>query len=87
MKGIITSIGEELLSRNGGTYFYVFFKLENGQSARTHLVKSFRNFSRWKPFLDMFHADPSKEVCLSGLDVKNGIIDADSRITINHNGF
>lgn len=50
MRGRITKI--DLIKKSyTGDYQRVYFQLENGAFAKTDLVSSFRNYSRWKPFL------------------------------------
>ena len=46
-------------SYSGGHFFWVFFKLEDGTSARTHVYPRYHgrpvmNFERWKRVLQKF---------------------------------
>lgn len=83
MKAKITKISEPQQSMSTGTYYWAFFKFEDGSSGRTMLVPRFGNFVRWKPIIDKFNK--SKEIWLDGLVLRKGIkgmVDADSRFTI-----
>ena len=76
MKGKITKIDVTKQSRNRDvSYARVYFKLENGKFAKTDLVSSYRNYSRWRSFLKV-------GVELGNLVLKetNGVttVDADS---------
>lgn len=72
MTGEIIKI-EEKKSRNGGKYYFVLFRLEDGKTALTYLVPEHRNFNRWQPYLKV-------GTILENLRFKNGIIDGDSLI-------
>jgi len=50
-KGTIIKILPKHFSRNGGQYTRVFFRLEDGFTATTDLVDSYRNVARWKNLL------------------------------------
>jgi len=50
MRGKITRI-DTVKRSHTGDYQRVYFQLENGNFAKTDLVSSFRNYSRWKPLL------------------------------------
>lgn len=78
MKGIITNVGDTQQSRNGGQYFYVFFKMEDGQSARTHLVPGYRNMAKWRPVLEAYRTHPENQIEVTGLTLRGRTVDADS---------
>ena len=76
MKAEITKIHPTKTSRNGHSFIRVEFKLDTGKWAKTDLVPTFRNFKRWKPFLDK-----GIGTFLTGVKLKdNGTVDADSVI-------
>lgn len=72
MTGEIIKI-EEKKSKNGGKYYFILFRLEDGKTALTYLVPKHRNFKRWKPYLKV-------GTILENLRLKNGIVDGDSFI-------
>lgn len=78
MRGKITKIDQLKSSRNSGQAFTrVYFKVKRGVGdfiwAKTDIVPSFRNYQRWKPFLQV-------GTILDGLVLRgNNTIDADSR--------
>lgn len=83
LEGIVTGYDDEKPSKNGGVYQYVFFRLEDNSSARTHIVKGFRNYARWLPIMQAFKNNPQKEVVVKGLVLKSkGTINADSMVAI-----
>lgn len=59
-------------SKYGGDFFYAFFKLENGESARSCLSPKCKNFARWKSFIG------KENIVLDGLTIKGNLVDADS---------
>ncbi len=75
MRAVITEIGEiTTSSRHGEPYQPVYFKLDDGKSARTYLSPTNGNYSRWKKYLTV-------GVVLIGLKWKNEsqrLINADS---------
>ena len=79
MTGTITKIQEQR-SNQGGQFFYVFFKMEDGKSARSCVYPKFGNFARWRPFIERWKSqkegDPS--IVLTGLNLKGRMVDADS---------
>lgn len=64
---------EEKQSKNGGKYYLVLFRLEDGKTSLTYLVPEHRNFKRWRPYLKV-------GTILENLRLKNGIVDGDSFI-------
>lgn len=75
MKGEILKI-EQKPSRFGGSFYYLFFKGEDGKSYRTCLSPNYRNWKRWEGTLKV-------GTVVGGLVVKRpGLIDADSRPVI-----
>jgi hypothetical protein len=71
MKGTVTKIDPVRTGSDGFDYVAVYFRLENGASAKTHICPKFRNYSRWKNLVVV-----GTEI--SGLTFKrNGMIDAD----------
>jgi len=78
MKGKVLKI-TRTGSKYGGEFTYVFFKLEDGRSARTCLSPQCGNFKRWKDIL--WKITTGQEVVLDGLVLKKqGLVDADSFI-------
>lgn len=59
-------------SNQGGTFYYFFFKGEDGKSYRSCMYPSMGNFKRWQPYLGR------EGVALSNLTLKGRLIDADS---------
>lgn len=65
------------------SFTYVFFKMDDGSSAKTCLVQSYGNYKRWVPVLEKF--DNGEEVWVGGVVLlrgKKGSIDADSHFWI-----
>ena len=59
-------------SRYCGHFWYFFFKLEDGKSARSCIAENMGNFSKWKSFCG------KENVLMSGLVLKgSNLIDAD----------
>ena len=77
MRGKITKIDQLKSSRNSGQAFTrVYFKVKRGIGdfiwAKTDIVPSFRNYARWKPFLEVGNI-------LDGLNLKaDNTVNADS---------
>ena len=72
MVGQITKIDPVKRSRNGGQFIRIYFRLSDGQWAKTDLVISYRNYNRWKYLIKV-------GVDLEGLILKRpGEVDADS---------
>ena len=75
-KGKVLKI-EEHASKQGGNFFYVFVKLEDGRSARTCLYPFYRNWKQWEYILQ-----PSfdKDTLLEGFEFSKrdtNLLDAD----------
>jgi hypothetical protein len=82
MKAKVLKI-EQKKSYQGGDFYYVFLKGEDGRSFKTCLYPRFRNFTQWKPILEKWEAlkYSVSELWLNNLNVKSGnLIDADSQI-------
>lgn len=77
MRGKITKIDNLKSSRNAGQAFTrVYFKVKRGVGdfvwAKTDIVPTFRNYARWKPFLEV-------GTILDGLILRaDNTVDADS---------
>ena len=68
-------------SKYGGYFWYFFFKLEDGRSARSCISEKMRNFRNWKELCG------KEDIELDGLFfTRSGIIDADSNPKIINNG-
>jgi hypothetical protein len=81
MKVTATGFQQEK-SHYGGEVFVVFFKTEEGKSARTWLYPKNRNFQRWRPVLDLLSR--KQEAILDGVRfVGCRLIDADSMFTFS----
>lgn len=81
MKAQITGINR-VPSKFGGDFYYMFFKGEEGDTYKTALYPTYRNFKRWKPLV----VENKLGACLDGLIVKNKkerLIDADSLFIIS----
>lgn len=67
-------------SKYGGDCFVVFFKAEDGRSARTWLYPNNGNFKRWKPLLELLdRRKADEETYLDGLRyIGKNLVDADS---------
>jgi hypothetical protein len=63
---------ESRVSKYGGTFYYAFFKGENGKSYRSCLFPKMGNFARWKSIVG------KENVILDGLNIKGNLVDADS---------
>ena len=75
MKAQITSFKEQT-SKYGDTFFYVFFKDQNGKSFRSCIYQNMRNFAKWHKIL-------RSGMVLDNLSLKaKGLIDADSSFQI-----
>ena len=75
-------------SNQGGDFYYVFLKGEDGRSFKTCLYPRFGNFARWKPIIDKWAAlkYSVSELWINNLNVKSGnLIDADSQIKMEFN--
>jgi hypothetical protein len=84
MQGKITRVDKKK-SCTTRDFYWVFFTMADGKSARTCLVESFSNFGRWKPAVDRYFA--GEEVILEGLlfkDQKGRLINADSVFTTKY---
>lgn len=66
---------QEQASKFGGSFYYAFFKGEDGKSYRSCLTPSCRNFKNWKPFIGREFVE------LDNLTMIAGMIDADSKPT------
>lgn len=76
MKGTITYIGPWAKSRLAGDYRLVNIRLESGETAKTYLSPSNRNWKNWEHFETI-------GAVLDGLVMKGpGLIDADSPISL-----
>ena len=78
MRGTITKIKLEK-SYHGGQFWWVFFKMEDGKSARACVYPHYRNYGRWEEPLALFNW--GQEVILSGLEFSRRgkrLIDSDS---------
>ena len=63
-------------SKYGDTFYYVFFKDDQGKSLRSCIYQNMRNFIKWKNVLQ-------SGMVLSNLKLKRkGLIDADSNFNI-----
>ena len=75
MRAQITSFKQQQ-SKYGDTFFYVFFKDQNGKSFRSCIYQNMRNFAKWKNVL-------KNGMVLDNLTLKDkGLIDADSQFHI-----
>tara|TARA_R110000751_G_scaffold82206_2_gene165494 strand:- start:272 stop:583 length:312 start_codon:yes stop_codon:yes gene_type:complete len=75
MKAQITSFKTQQ-SKYGQTFYYVFFKDENGKSFRSCIYVNMRNFEKWKSIL-------KSGMVLDNLRLKQkGLIDADSNFNV-----
>jgi hypothetical protein len=83
MKATITGI-EEKKSYMGDVFYYFFFKMEDGKSARSCVYKKFGNFQRWAPLVTKFRAlkDGDPAIMLDKLNLKGRMVDADSFFSI-----
>ena len=68
-------------SYDGGIFYFLFFKGEDGQSYWTCVSPKCGNFKRWGPILRQVRA--GLDIWLDGLILRGGrLIDADSRFTV-----
>lgn len=75
MKAQITSYKTQQ-SKYGKSFYYVFFKDENGKSFRSCIYVNMRNFEKWKRVL-------KSGMVLDNLKLKQkGLIDADSNFNV-----
>ena len=75
MKAQITSFKEQK-SKYGDTFFYVFFKDQNGQSLKSCIYPNMRNFQKWDKVV-------KPGMVLDNLKLKHkGLIDADSQFQV-----
>tara|TARA_R100000278_G_C5475538_1_gene166296 strand:+ start:185 stop:484 length:300 start_codon:yes stop_codon:yes gene_type:complete len=75
MKLQITSFKKQK-SKYGDTFFYVFFKDQDGKSLRSCIYQNMRNFAKWKNVL-------IPGMVLSNISLKQkGLVDADSHFNI-----
>lgn len=78
MNGTITSI-EKKPAKTGGYFYYVFFSLEDGKSAKTCVYPKYRNFKRWESLIKSFES--GLPVSVTGLIFKKDrLVDADSPV-------
>jgi len=75
-------------SMHGGTFYYVFFKGDDGKSYRTHAYPEWKgkpvgNFRRWKELIEKYRevGNTGEEVFIDNVIFKKEttIVDADSR--------
>jgi hypothetical protein len=81
MKAKVTRIKTEDANR-GGIFYYIFFKCEDGKSARTSVVPGYGNYIRWEGLIKKFREPNNKEIWIDKWIWKNEAkrhIDADSR--------
>ena len=64
-------------SKYTGSFYYMFFKDEQGKSIRTCLDPKMRNFKRWQTFIE--RVEKKEEFSLDNLKLKGNMIDADSQ--------
>jgi hypothetical protein len=75
-------------SRFSGSFYYIFFKMEDGKSARTCIYPNYGNAPRWLSLIQAFSRLPEgKTIELSGLTMKGRLVDADSMFTIKEVGW
>jgi len=68
-------------SNQGGIFYYVFFKSDEGKSYRSCISSKMRNFKNWEQIIKRY--TKGEELELSGLFVTpQGLIDADSKPVI-----
>lgn len=76
MKAKIIKVNEQK-SFLGQSFYYLFFKGEDGRSYRTCAYPQFGNYPRWQKFIELYRQ--GREVWLEGLNLKSkNLIDADS---------
>jgi len=80
MKAKITKIDEKP-SKFGGLFYFIFFKLEDGHSAKTCIYPNYGNARRWLPEIGKWKAalKEGREVWLDGLMLRGNLVDADSQ--------
>lgn len=75
MRVTITRI-DNLKHGNGADFKRIYFKTEAGDWAKADLVPTYRNYAKWKPFLE-------EGIVLDNIEMKDGkTVDADSRPTL-----
>lgn len=80
MKGTITKV-EEKKSYMGDKFWYVFFKMEDGKSARTCVYSKYGNAARWMPTINEW-LRLRTAIVLDGLILKGRMVDADSFFSV-----
>lgn len=63
---------QEHKSKQGGVFYYFFFKGEDCKSYRSCIYPNYGNFSRWRPFVG------KENIVLDNLVARGHMIDADS---------
>lgn len=83
MRAKVTKIDEKP-SYRGGTFFWVFFKTDEGRSAKTCIYPQYGNAKRWLPEIPKWRAalKDGREVWLDGLCLRGNLIDADSQFSV-----
>lgn len=84
MKGMITKV-EQKPSYRGGFFWYVFFKLENGHTAKTCIYQNYNNSKRWMPIIQKAESflKSGQELWLDGLMLRGNLVDADSQFRLS----
>lgn len=66
----------EAPSRNGGKFYWIFFKGEDGTSCKTMVNPAYGNFRRWSPIMKVGNV-------VNGLVFKGkALVDADSQVRL-----
>jgi len=84
MKAKVTKI-DIRKSFQGGFFYYIFFKSDEGKSYKTCIYPRYGNFARWKPIIERWESIKYsiQELWLNGLITKSkNLIDADSYFEI-----
>ena len=83
MRAKVTKIDEKP-SYRGGSFFFIFFKTDEGRSAKTCIYPQYGNARRWLPEIPKWRAAlaDGREVWLDGLFLRGNLIDADSQFTV-----
>lgn len=83
MKGKITGIKRNQ-STMGGVFWYFFFKMENGDSAKSCVYERYGNAKRWMPMIEIWKkmAAEGRELWLDGLALRGRMVDADSFFSV-----
>lgn len=78
MKAKITGI-KDRIGRARQVIHHVFFRLEDGRSARSYIDSRLGNYTRWAPVIQKFKKlAEGQEVILENLAVNGDLVNADS---------